>query len=66
MSEEQNEEKDNKLVVNKNVKEYIKSRGYSSSVDFGDALSKKVEGVLESAIARAKANSRMTVMVKDL
>ncbi len=52
------------LIVKSQIKEYV--QGYNVSGDFGDALSAKVEMLIREAVKRAEANSRRTVMAKDL
>ena len=56
------------IVVKAKIKEYAKVEGKLLNVtgDFADALSKKVVQLIEEASKRAKANSRNTVMPKDL
>ncbi|MBT4541182.1 DUF1931 domain-containing protein [Candidatus Woesearchaeota archaeon] len=52
------------VIVKAKLKEYAK--GYNVSGDFADALNKKVEHLIKEACTRAEANSRKTVMAKDL
>ena len=52
------------LVVIAKIKDYAK--GYNVSGDFAEALSKKVQGLVKEACARAESNNRKTVMAKDL
>ncbi|MAM45581.1 MAG: hypothetical protein VYB34_07475 [Planctomycetota bacterium] len=54
------------LVVGSKVKAYVKSQGAMSSGVLIGALSEKVCGLLDDAIARAKANKRSTVKDTDL
>lgn len=56
------------LVVKAKVKDYTKVDGKQLNVsgDFADALSGKVEGLIQDACRRAKENGRSTVMAKDL
>ncbi|MFC1795060.1 hypothetical protein ACFL3Q_15925 [Planctomycetota bacterium] len=54
------------LVVASKVKAYIKSQNMMTSSDAIAALSDKVCTVLDSAVARAKANRRSTVKPHDL
>ncbi len=56
------------LFVKSKVREYIKSKGCNTSGDLidGDSLNNALIGVLDKAIARAKANGRKTVQEKDL
>ena len=59
-------EKAEVLVVGSKVKAYVKSQGAMSSGVLIGALSAKVAGLLDDAIARAKANKRSTVKDTDL
>jgi histone H3/H4 len=52
------------LVVKSKVKEFVKELNVASEVP--DALSKKVEHLLNEAAARAKANGRRTLQARDL
>ena len=56
------------LIVASRVKELAKYEGRQLNVasDLTDALTKKVEGILERACKRAKENGRTTVMPKDI
>ena len=54
------------LVVASKVKAYIKSQQMMTSSDAITALSDKVCGLLDEAIARTKANRRSTVKAQDL
>ena len=54
------------LVVASKVKELIKGRGMNTASDLPDALSAKVETLLQDAVARAKSNDRKTVRAGDL
>ncbi len=54
------------LVVKSAVGEYIKKKKMRFSGASYDALSKEVQCILDAAVARAKANKRMTVMPCDL
>jgi len=56
------------LFVKSKVREYIKGKGCNTSGDLidGDSLNDAIIGVLDKAIARAKANGRKTVQEKDL
>ena len=53
-------------VVESRVKEQIKAADMNCGGDFCDALDKKVESVVNNAIARAKSNDRKTVRPGDL
>ncbi len=52
------------LVVKAKIKDFAKDVNVAG--DFADALSKKVEGLIKDAVARAKANGRKTIQPKDL
>ena len=52
------------IVVKSQIKELC--RGMSISEDLAEALDKKVKGIVQDAIERAKANNRRTVMARDL
>ena len=53
--------------IRKVVKELDKENAVSSVADeVGLALERKVEGILDDAIKRAKANGRRTVQARDL
>ncbi len=54
------------LVVASKVKAYIKSKKMMTSSDAIAALSDKMYSMLDSAIARTKANRRSTVKPQDL
>jgi len=54
------------LVVASKVKAYVKSKKMMTSADAIAALSDKVHCILDSAIARTKANRRSTVKPQDL
>ena len=54
------------LVVGSKVKAYIKSKGCNTASDTMDALSKAVEGILNKAVERTKANNHGTVKPRDL
>ncbi len=56
------------LFVKSKVREYIKSKQCNTSGDVidGPALNNALIGILDKAIARAKANGRKTVQEKDL
>ena len=54
------------LVVGSKVKAYIKSKGCHTSSDAVEALSGKVEEMLNAATTRCKANKRSTVKPQDL
>ncbi|MBN2457887.1 DUF1931 domain-containing protein [Candidatus Woesearchaeota archaeon] len=52
------------IVVKAKIKEI--TGDYNVSGDFAQALNTKVEKLVKDAVARAEANSRKTVMAKDL
>ena len=56
------------LFVKSKVREYIKSKGLSTSSNLidGDAFNNLIISVLDKAIARAKAGHRKTLQDKDL
>ncbi|OHB56821.1 MAG: hypothetical protein A2Y07_06820 [Planctomycetes bacterium GWF2_50_10] len=54
------------LVVASKVKAYVKSKRMMSSSEIIEALSGKVYGLLDSAMARTEANRRSTVKAQDL
>ena len=54
------------VVVGSKVKEAVKRNGVRCSGDLVEALNTHVQGVLKSAVARAKANKRGTVRPQDL
>ncbi len=53
-------------VVESKVKEQIKAAEMNCAGDLCDALDKKVEQVINDAIARSKSNDRKTVRAGDL
>ena len=65
---EAKEGKGDALFVKSKVKDHIKAAGCNTAGDLvdGDALNKVITGLLDAAIARAKANGRKTVQSKDL
>jgi len=54
------------LIVASKVKAYIKSKRMMTSSDALGAISDKVYGMLDAAIARTQANRRSTVKAHDL
>lgn len=54
------------LVVGSKVKAYIKSKGCNTASDTMEALSKQIEGLLNKAVERCKANNHGTVKPRDL
>lgn len=55
-----------KFVVASQVKNLIRGRDFCIAADLVEALSQKVEFILNAAILRAEANSRKTVRPCDL
>jgi histone H3/H4 len=54
------------LVVASKVKAYIKDQQMMTSSEALEAVSERVYGLLDAAVARAKANRRSTVKAQDL
>jgi len=57
------------LVVDFRVREFAKTideNVQNVSLNFSEALSKKVEKVIEDAVKRARSNGRRTVQANDL
>jgi len=56
------------LIVTSRVRELAKNgrQHLCMSIDFTDALTKKVERLIDEAANRATANNRTTLMAKDL
>ena len=54
------------LVVTSKVKAHIKSKKMMTSSEAVGAINDVVYGILDNAIARAKANRRSTVRAQDL
>jgi histone H3/H4 len=56
------------LVVKAKIKELAKidNKMLNVSLDFYDAINKKVEGMIIDCCKRARANGRNTVMGKDV
>ncbi len=55
------------LAVRTSVKELLDEEGVKSmSKDFMDSLDEKIKEVVKDACKRAKANSRRTVMARDI
>ena len=54
------------LVVVSAAKEVIKKAEMNCGGDFCDALDKKIESLINDAVARAKSNDRKTVGPGDL
>lgn len=52
------------IVVKAKIKEI--AGDYNVAGDVAEALNKKVEQIVKDACSRAEANSRKTVMAKDL
>lgn len=55
------------LFVKSKIREYVKSKGSSTSGDLlnGDRLNDLIVDILDKAIERAKANGRKTVKKRD-
>jgi hypothetical protein len=54
------------LIVASKVKAYIKSKKMMTTSESLEAISEKVYGMLDDAIARTKSNRRTTVKAQDL
>ncbi len=56
------------LFVKSKVREYINGKGMNTSSEVlnGDSFNNAIMKMLDKAIARAKANNRKTVSVRDL
>ncbi len=54
------------LTVASQVKEVIKKSDMNCAGDFCDALDRKVEALINDAVARSKSNDRKTVRSGDL
>ena len=54
------------LIVASKVKAYIKSKKMMSSAEAMDAFNDAVYSVIDSAIARTRANRRTTVKAQDV
>ena len=54
------------LIVASKVKAYVKSKKMMTSSDALGAISDKVYGMLDCAVARTKANRRSTIKPQDL
>lgn len=55
------------VIVKAKVKELAHEFGdFSVASDFGDKLNEQVKGLIKTACDRANANSRKTVMARDL
>ena len=54
------------LVVVSKVKEYMKTKGFSTSETAVDALSNAVRELLDKAAGRAKENGRSTIKDRDV
>lgn len=57
---------DDILVVQSKVKDYIKGKGCQTSGTAIEALSRKVQTLLNEAVERAKSNNRATVKDRDI
>ena len=56
------------LFVKSKIREYIKGNECNTSAGIldGDSLNSIIQGILDKAITRAKANGRKTVKARDL
>jgi histone H3/H4 len=54
------------LVVGSKIKAFVKSKGLNMSGNLADALSAKVEALLNDAAKRTEANGRKTMRPEDL
>jgi histone H3/H4 len=54
------------FVVASKVKSYVRSKELMASSELADALSRRVQGLLDDAIARCNGNGRRTVRPVDL
>lgn len=54
------------LTVASQVRELIKKSEMNCGGDFCDALDKRIEALVNDAVARAKTNDRKTVRAGDL
>lgn len=57
--------KDSFAVASK-IKTYIRAKGYCAGSDLSDAVSQKVNDLLDTAIRRTESNGRKTVRSEDL
>ncbi|MDH5402765.1 MAG: hypothetical protein OEY49_09770 [Candidatus Heimdallarchaeota archaeon] len=53
------------LLVQSKVRSYIKGKGLNTGGETMAALDKRLMGLIDDAIARAKANDRKTLMARD-
>lgn len=66
MSEENNAEKSETLVVASKLKNYIREKsGMNTSAAVIEVLSTKLRGMCDQAVERAKSDGRKTVMDRD-
>ena len=54
------------LVIKSNIRKATKEKIANVAEEVEEALNKKVEGMLDQAIERAKANGRRTLHARDL
>jgi histone H3/H4 len=54
------------FVVESRMRAFLKEHEMNTDVHLADALSQEVQGVLETAVVRAKENNRKTVRPIDL
>ena len=55
-----------KFTIKRNVKSFVGNSGMRLGAGIVDILDKKIEEILLTAIERAKANERGTVLERDL
>lgn len=53
------------LVVERKVREIVRSKGFRCGQSAVDGLNRRVEELIEKAIARAQANNRKTLIPED-
>lgn len=54
------------FIVKSNVQKVVKEQKMCTSREFEEALDKKVGEIVKNAAERAKANTRNTVMARDI
>jgi histone H3/H4 len=54
------------FVVASKVKSYVRQKTFMASSELADALSQRVQGMLDEAIVRCQQNGRRTVRPHDL
>ena len=55
----------NGMLIAKEVKKYIHTRGYRSTNDTIHVLNKRIERLIEDAMERCRLNSRKTIRPSD-